>query len=122
MFVPHGSEISFVLAYIQITSALIAEFVNMWVLITQDRIDNCVIYFVSLKVIMEVANIYFESLLGNKLRVVMEESPKLLQRETKIKFSDRTLFHKVARLIYKGFRALYVAALFYFAPFIVVYL
>lgn len=96
--------------------------INIWILVTQRDISNCVIYFVALHVIMEVSNLYFNSLMGNKLKKVMEKAPKIKKRGRDIPFMGRTLFHKVARVIYKAFRAYYVSVIFYFMPFSVIFL
>ena len=37
-------------------------------------------------------------------------------------FRERSLFHKIARLTYKIFRAFYVSVIFYFVPFSVLIL
>jgi hypothetical protein len=34
-----------------------------------------------------------------------------------IAFSERTCFHKIARIVYKIFRLFYIAVLFYWIPF-----
>jgi hypothetical protein len=36
--------------------------------------------------------------------------------------SDRTCFHKVARILYRFLRALYVSVIFYLVPFCVFYI
>jgi len=79
-------------------------------------------HFVALEIIMEVSNLYFESLMNNKLKVIMHHPPKLETRGDDIKFMERSRFHKVARMIYKFIRALYVCFVFYFVPFVVIYL
>jgi len=122
LFVEGGSEISFILAFVQVQTALFAEMINIWILVTQRDISNCVIYFVALHVIMEVSNLYFSSLMGNKLKKVMEKPPKIDKRGRDIQFMKRSFFHKVARVIYKAFRAYYVSVIFYFMPFSVIYL
>ena len=66
---------------------------------------------------MEISNMYFESLKGNKLKEIMHHAPKCVKAGDDIKFSERTLFHKVARILYKVLRAFYVSVIFYFIPF-----
>lgn len=34
-----------------------------------------------------------------------------------IKFKNRSLFHKIARVVYKFMRSIYVSVIFYFVPF-----
>jgi hypothetical protein len=77
---------------------------------------------VALEVIMEISNMYFESLKGNKLKEIMHHPPKCVRAGKEIKFSERSVFHKFARLLYKVLRAFYVSVIFYFIPFSVMYL
>jgi hypothetical protein len=79
-------------------------------------------HFVALEIIMEVSNLYFESLMNNKLKAIMHHPPELVVKGADIKFMQRSLFHKVARMIYKTIRCLYVSCVFYFVPFAVIYL
>jgi len=79
-------------------------------------------HFVALEIIMEVSNLYFESLMNNKLKVIMHHAPKLETKGSDIRFMERSLFHKLARMIYKFIRCLYVSVVFYFVPFAVLYL
>ena len=79
-------------------------------------------HFVALEIIMEVSNLYFESLIDNKLRKIMHHAPKLETKGRDIKFRDRTLFHKLGRILYKILRSIYVSLVFYFVPFAVLYL
>jgi len=45
---------------------------------------------VALEVIMEIAALYHESLLNFKIKDIMEEKPKFLNRAKNINMSDRT--------------------------------
>ena len=88
----------------------------------QHTVQHCIIHFVALEVIMEISNMYFESLKGNKLKEIMHHAPKCVKSGKDIKFSERTLFHKGARILYKVLRSFYVSVIFYFVPFSVMYL
>ena len=70
-FVPSGSEISYMIAFIQVFTALIAEGINITLLTNQHTVDHCIIHFVALEVIMEVPSLYYEALLHNKLTMVL---------------------------------------------------
>ena len=122
MFVEGGSEISYVIGLVQVIMALTAEAINLHMLSLQHTIQHCIMHFVALEIIMEVSNLYFESLMNNKLKVIMHHPPKLEKRGVDIQFNERSLFHKAARMIYKFIRCIYVSFVFYFVPFAVLYL
>ena len=52
----------------------------------------------------------------------MHHPPKALIKGKDIKFSDRTNFHKCARIFYKLLRVQYVGVVFYFVPFSVMFI
>ena len=110
------------LGLIQVLTALLCEFVNIYMLTYQHTVQHCIIHFVALEVIMEISNMYFESLKGNKLKEIMHHAPKCVKSGNQIKWEDRSLFHKVARLLYKVMRSFYVSVIFYFVPFSVLFL
>ena len=122
LFVPYGSEISFILGLISVSTALLCEFVNIYMLAYQHTVQHCIIHFVALEVIMEISNMYFESLKSNKLKEIMHHAPKYVKCGHEIKFTERSLFHKFARILYKVLRCFYVSVIFYFVPFSVLYL
>lgn len=68
---------------------------------------------------MEVSNLYFESLKQNPLKAVMHHPPVGDHRAGDIKFSERSCFHKLARILYKMLRTFYVGVIFYYIPFMV---
>ena len=70
---------------------------------------------------MELSKIYLESLTDNKLKLIFEKEVKVINRGREIKFFERSLFHQVARFIYKMFRVIYLSFIFYFVPFIVIF-
>ena len=65
---------------------------------------------------------YFESIQFSKLKEVMHHAPKALIKGKDIKFSERTKFHKCARIFYKLLRMQYVGVIFYFVPFSVMFI
>jgi hypothetical protein len=115
-FVPGGSEIAFFLGFIKLAMTLFAEFLNLWMLVNQHLITHSVMHFVALEAINELQEVFFESMLQNKLVEMMHHPPKLENKE-KIKFMNRSFYHKVARVIYRFWRSIYVSAIFYFLPF-----
>lgn len=67
--------------------------------------------------IMEFGALYFESQIDNKLMPIMHHKPKKSIKGKDIKFGDRSCFHKLARVVYRGFRLFYVSAIFYMLPY-----
>jgi hypothetical protein len=66
---------------------------------------------------MEVKNLYFESLKNSKLKEVMHHPPKHTNKGKEIKFKERPLFHKFARIFYMALRTVFVGIIFYFIPY-----
>ena len=54
MFVANGSEIAYTLGFLHVLQVLYCEALNIFLLTYQTTTDYCIIYFVSLKVIMQV--------------------------------------------------------------------
>lgn len=121
-FVEYGSEVAFVIGFCQATLGIIAEFINLELLAFQHTIQHCIIHFVALEIIMELATIYFESLKDNKLAHIMHHPPKFTKHCRDISFRSRSPFHKFARALYKFFRCIYVSYVFYTMPFAVIVL
>jgi hypothetical protein len=101
----------------QVFSAILCEYVNIYMLSFNHTIQHSIIHFVSLHVVMEVKNMYFESLKNSKLKEVMHHPPKAIHKGKDIDFSTRPLFHKFARVLYKLLRVLFVGVIFYFIPY-----
>jgi predicted nucleic acid-binding Zn ribbon protein len=77
---------------------------------------------VALEVVMEISNMYFESLKGNLLKEVLHHPPEQVICGRDIEMKDRNCFHKCARVLYKFLRCFYVSIIFYFIPFSVMFL
>jgi hypothetical protein len=73
-----------------------------------------------LHVISEVTEFYFEALASNNklLEKIEEYFPEKETRGKNVLFSQRTLFHKFARITYRTFRMFYTSVIFYFVPFL----
>lgn len=48
MFVEWGAVIAYGIAFIQVFTAVVAEYINIHLLVYQDTVENAVIYFVAL--------------------------------------------------------------------------
>ena len=120
-FVVWGSEVAYCLGFIQFFTAISGELINIYMLSRQVTVRYCIIYFVALKVIMEVSNLYFNSLMNLKFKEIIHQPPKVINRNRNLVFSDRSFFHKFARVFYKLVRGVYVSCIFYFIPFSVIF-
>ena len=121
LFVEQGDKIAFILGFNQVALALICEVLNIYMLTFQHTIEHCIIHFVAFEVIVELSGMYFESLMNNSLKQVVHHPPKMEVKGKEIKWEKRTLFHKIARIIYKIIRCSYVSVNFYFVPYSVIF-
>ena len=97
-----------------------SEIINIFRLSFQHTVEHCIIHFVALEVIMELNKIYLESLNDDKNHEILHYKPKVVIKGNSIKLKGRSCFHKVARIVYKVLRSLYVSVIFYFVPFAVI--
>ena len=108
----------------QVTCAIMSEFVNIIVLINREEVYYCISVFVALTALIDLQWMFFDTMTGldqqNVLFEVFEDDnqPKIENRNKDIKFSERPLKWKIARIIYKFFRGFYVTFIFYWTPFI----
>lgn len=68
MFVENGSEIAYMIGFIQVLAALLCEGINIIMLSYQHYVSHAIIHFVALEVIIEVGQMYLESLMDNPLQ------------------------------------------------------
>ena len=62
LFDKNGSQLAYLIGLVQLLLAIYTEFVNIYLLSYQHTVDHCIIHFVALEVIMELAELYLESL------------------------------------------------------------
>lgn len=125
IFVKEGDKVSYILGFIQVSLAILAEILNIYMLTFQHTIEHCIMHFVAFEIIVELGNIYFESLMNNKLSSIVHHPPIFNEKQVGENkdprpFRDRSCFHKVGRGIYKIFRCAYVSLNFYMVPFAVI--
>jgi hypothetical protein len=51
-----------------------------------------------------------------------ENAPAITMRNYNIRFEDREPWHKCARIVYKVMRGIYVSVIFYFVPFMFLFM
>ena len=72
------------------------------------EVFECIHYFVSLEIVMELSKLYVERLKDNKLKEVMHhQNYRANNKGCNIKFLERSLFHKIARVVYKFMRSIF---------------
>ena len=62
---------------------------------------------------------FYSALADDALKKVFLFPVERKHRGKDIKFENRTGYHKIARVLYKFFRGLYVSLMFYMSPFFV---
>ena len=107
------------------TLAVLAEILNIYMLTFQHTIEHCIMHFVAFEIIVELGDIYYESLMNNKLASIVHHPPKFNEKQVGENkdprpWKNRTCFHKVGRCIYKILRCTYVSLNFYMVPFSVI--
>jgi len=132
-FVRRGAAIAYMVGFLQTFLALICQAINIYLLTYQHTVDHSIIHFVALHVVMDVPNLYLESLIGVTLREKIFEKkyipkftspwrkdiygqPVKMSYEEMHPWEGRTTFHKFARIFYKFIRLIFVSYIFYFGP------
>ena len=71
---------------------------------------------------MEIPKIYVESFSDKSLGSVVHNHVTIEKKGKDISFFERSLYHKIARIVYKVSRAFYVSLIFYFVPFMTIFI
>ena len=120
LFIENGSPIAYLLGLHALANALACQFFNIYLLTYQPSIEESILYFVALFVIMEFTQLYYESLSRFRLKAVMHEPVHRMRSGQDINFCERSCFHMFARVLYRVVRILYVSVVFYYIPYSVV--
>ena len=84
-----------------------------------DTVDACVVNYIKFKMAIELPAMFYNALADSAIKKVFQFKVKRMNRGKDISFAKRSLFHKVARILYKVFRSLYIGIMFYMSPFFV---
>ena len=104
---------------------ILAEVVNLYMLLFQHSVEHCIIHFVALEIIVEIPHYYNASLINDNLKDELFKDNHALHVHNcarDIPWNSRSLCNRLGRIVYRLHRALYVAVIFYFQPFIVLIL
>lgn len=122
LFVEYGSQISFILGFLQFIAGIYCEMINMYLLTYQKNVEYSIIHFVALEMIMELPSMYFMANNYHKMKEICHAHVEQAVIGKDIQFSKRSMFHKIARVVYKVTRLIYVAIIYYFIPFGILFL
>ena len=86
----------------------------------QFSIAYCIMYFVMLKTVQEVPVLYFEMISDSKIAQVVHHMPTAVNKGKDINFSERSCYHKTARVLYRFFRFVYIAFVYYYLPYSII--
>ena len=112
----------------QFVFAIIYEICNITVLFSRITVYFTIGSYITLEILFLMQKMYFNKNImmdrSNYLKDVLldQNAPKITWRDCNNKFQDRSFFHKFARINYCMFRGLYVSVLFYFVPFMFLYM
>jgi hypothetical protein len=99
--------------------AIAVQILCIRMLAFQHSISHSIIHFVALETILELPMMYYEMLVHDPLKEIMEHHnmPTVDRRGKDINFCERPCFHKFARVVYRFFRVFYITIIYYFIPY-----
>jgi hypothetical protein len=104
---------------------ILIECLNIFQLLFWSTVEFTVIYLMAFKIITWVPKLYYESLLDDQLKDKLFESFNtlhILHLGKNVQWNSRSSGNKLGRFVYKLLRAVYVSVIFYFQPFILIFL
>ena len=119
LFTKIGSRISFFLGITNVSVLTLLFVMNLIKLAEFDTVESCVANYITFKMAIELPSMFYSALADKAIKKVFEFPVERVNRGRDIQFMKRTCFHKIARVLYKVFRSLYVAIMFYMSPFFV---
>ena len=117
-------KIAFGITFVAFVINILAELLNLFMLLYQTTIQHCIIHLVTLEIIIEIPHIYMGSLMDDHLKDRLFEQNAHLHVHNKsstIPWSSRSMSNKLGKMIYRIFRILYVSVIFYFQPFLLMF-
>ena len=130
-FVTSGAFLSFMIGLIHSLIAIACEAISIYIIVSLSEVEEIIDYFIALKVVVLLPEIYREACCKELSEIVMEEA-KLKYNEdheadkkmkfTKQMWKTKGCKYRVARTVYRLLRGFYVSVVFYFVPFSVIFL
>ena len=128
---PHSfdmDKLAFALGAVQFLFAIVYELCNIIVLFSRVTVYFAISSYVALEILFLMQKMYFnKNILGDRLNLLKDvmldcNAPRITQRSFNTFFKERSMFHKVARINYKFLRGIYVSVVFYFVPFMFLFI
>lgn len=108
------------LGFFQVSTCFYAQGLNVYLLAVYPTVFRILKHFLSLRVAVLIPGFFFGALNpSNRLREVFKVKLQRTNKSADIKFSDRSCFQKLIRILYKLIRGFYVSCIYYFIPFVV---
>jgi hypothetical protein len=92
------------IAIMQFLGAFVTEIINILVICSSPTIMEVIMNFIALGAIAEIDNYYLGALPVCELKDALGNSMKVSKKSGEIKFRERNIKSKVARIIYRTFR------------------
>ena len=73
--------------------SLLAEAINLYNLQRYTKVEECIIHFIILKIVTDLAAIYYNSMTDNKLKKLFNTPVRKETKGVDIKFFERRGFH-----------------------------
>ena len=102
-------------AFLQLTSAILVESFNIYIICKQESIEDIVLNYIALGFIAEIDNFYASALYKNEIKEAISKNDIKIYLE-----KDESSLLEPSTLIYKFFNALYHSYYYYFVPFSVI--
>jgi len=106
----------FVIALLQAFGGLLAEAISLLMLSIRTTVGDCITSFIAFKVLSSIDNIYAESLTDFALEEAVEKPLIYKNDYKKIAFTDRSLSHKIIRIVWKSLDLFCHTVYYYFIP------
>lgn len=124
-----NDRVPVIAGFMQVFTAIFGEAVNLSMLLGHREVERCIIHFITLVVVLEMAQMYYGALTigmgvageaGITIVTQVCKEPVIKTDGKQISMSERSCFQKMGRIVYKFLRALFVSLIYYYAPFLVV--
>lgn len=112
----------FLIAMMKLTSSVLTEIINIFLICGQNTIMDCIMNFIALGIICEIDKHYASSLRNFKLAKSLDRPPVIKFHSKSFNYSEKSIFVGLVRAFYKVAKTLYVSFYYYFFPFLSIYI
>lgn len=118
-FAQKGAQTAFLIGLAQYLVSVYCEIATTIVMVFASEVYQEIVIVLIIAVAIKLPDMYFQSFSNNELKKVCDEELKVVVRGRFLPFSSRSSLNKVARMVYRVLRTLYVSLIYYFIPFAV---